>query len=55
MPISSSVATSARNSHSAVWTGSEMIVFGGFDTFPVYYNDTLSYVPSRLLYLYQRP
>ena len=29
--ISSAVAPSARSSHTAVWTGDEMIVWGGYD------------------------
>ena len=39
--------------HTAVWTGSEMIVWGGSSG--TYLNDTYSYTPERTLYLYQRP
>jgi hypothetical protein len=38
-----------------VWTGSEMIVWGGFGGNFQFLNGTFSYVPSRILYLYQRP
>ncbi len=35
----------------AVWMGSEMIIFGGEGCF----NDTWSCTPPKLLYLYLRP
>lgn len=35
-----------RLAHSAVWTGSRMIVWGGFAMNQVYYNDGASYDPS---------
>jgi hypothetical protein len=38
-----------------VWTGSEMIVWGGNNNSGTYYNDTFSYTPGRVMYLYQRP
>jgi hypothetical protein len=31
-----------------------MIVWGGYDGVS-YYNDTFSYTPGRVMYLYQRP
>lgn len=43
----------ARSFHTAVWTGSEMIIFGGVGG--AYLNDTFSYTPSRIMSLYQRP
>lgn len=39
--------------HTAVWTGSEMIVCGGSDVST--FSDTFLYTPRRALYLYQRP
>jgi len=59
-PITTSGAPIARSKHTAVWTGSEMIVFGGtgyhYGTYSAtyYYDDTFSYTPSRSLFLYQR-
>jgi len=44
----------ARSNHSAVWTGSEMIVCGGWNGSATF-NDTYVYSPPRLMYLYQRP
>jgi len=37
-----------------VWTGSEMIVWGGDDGFAGR-NDTWSYIPGKTMILYQRP
>jgi N-acetylneuraminic acid mutarotase len=45
---------SGRYGHTAVWTGSQMILFGGYDGSTVY-NSVYSYTPSRTMYLYQRP
>jgi hypothetical protein len=44
-----------RTGHTAVWTGSEMIVWGGDSFYSGGLNDTFSYTPARVLYLYQRP
>ena len=44
----------ARYQASALWTGNEMIIFGGSgSTFP--FGDTWSYSPPRTLVIYQRP
>jgi len=43
----------ARSGHTAVWTGSEMLLFGGYNG--GYLNDTYSYTVGKSLYLYQRP
>ena len=51
--ITTSGAPAARYLHTAVWTGNTMIILGGIGS--SYFNDTFSYTPSRLLYLYQRP
>ena len=51
-------APQRRQGHVAVWTGSQMILWGGLSsggTSASYLNDTFSYTPSRLLYLFQRP
>jgi N-acetylneuraminic acid mutarotase len=48
-------APPARDSHTAVWTGSQMLVFGGA-TLSTGLNDTWSYyTPGAVLYLYERP
>jgi N-acetylneuraminic acid mutarotase len=39
-------APAARYAHTAVWTGSEMIVWGGFDGQMTYYNTGRRYNPS---------
>jgi N-acetylneuraminic acid mutarotase len=46
-----------RSDHSAVWTGSEIVFFGGNSSYgsPAYFNDCYSYTPGLILYLYQRP
>jgi len=46
-------APAPRSSQSAVWTGSEMLVWGGF-TFSAF-NDTWSYDPGKVMFLYQKP
>ena len=43
-----------REIHTAVWTGREMLVWGG-DAAGNHFNDTFSYTPPRFMYLYQRP
>jgi hypothetical protein len=49
-------ASFPRNSHNCVWTGCEMIVFGGSagGSSP-YRADPYSYSPNRTLYLYMKP
>jgi hypothetical protein len=51
--VSATGAPAARYQHTAVWTGSEMIVWGGYGG--TNFNDTWSYTPSKVMYLYQRP
>jgi N-acetylneuraminic acid mutarotase len=46
-------AALAREYHTAVWTGNEMLVWGGFGGSAL--NDIFSYKPSVPLYLYQKP
>jgi N-acetylneuraminic acid mutarotase len=53
-PLTTFGAPAKRALHTAVWTGAEMIIWGGSD-YTVYYNDTYSYTPPRVLYLYQKP
>jgi N-acetylneuraminic acid mutarotase len=48
--VTTSGAPAARFYHTAVWTGSEMIVWGGSA-----FNDTWSYTPGKVMFLYQRP
>jgi N-acetylneuraminic acid mutarotase len=65
-PVSDSwTATSAsgapfmRERHTAIWTGSEMIIWGGVIQISAskygYSNETSSYTPGRNMFLYQRP
>jgi hypothetical protein len=48
--IATKGAPSARQEHTAVWTGSEMLVWGGD-----YLTDTWSYTPGKTMSLYQKP
>jgi N-acetylneuraminic acid mutarotase len=43
-----------RQGHSAIWTGSEMIIFGGYNN-DTFFGDTYAYSPSRVMYLFLRP
>ncbi len=52
--ITTTAAPIARTQHTAVWTGNEMVVFGGGNLIN-YFNDTSSFTPGRLTYLYVRP
>jgi hypothetical protein len=52
--VSTNGAPAARYIHTAVWTGSEMLVWGGSSPADLL-NDTFSYTPGRVLFLYQRP
>ncbi len=53
-PMNISSPPPARYQPSAVWTGNEMIIFGGSgSTFP--FGDTWTYSPPRTLVIYQRP
>ncbi len=54
LPLNISAPPPARYVPSAVWTGSEMIIFGGSgQTFAM--GDTWSYSPPKTLIMYQRP
>ena len=55
--IPNSNTASKRYKHTAVWTGTEMIIWGGEtgEYGMLVSNDTPSYTPARKLYLYQRP
>lgn len=51
LPTSTTGAPSVRTHHTAVWTGTEMIVWGGFDgSTPV--NTGARFTPSRPVYVY---
>ncbi len=52
-PLTLSNAPPARYFSSAVWTGAEMLIYGGFT--PLSLNDTWSYTPPKTLIMYQRP
>ena len=53
IPPSLANAPAPRAGHSAAWTGTQMLVWGGFGG--AYFNDTSGSTPGRNLYLYQRP
>jgi len=62
-PVTTSGAPSGRIYHTAVWTGSEMIVWGGSNNSGGYFNDGARYNPvgntwtqvnTVLMYLYQK-
>jgi N-acetylneuraminic acid mutarotase len=52
--VTTTGAPAARTQHTAVWTGSEMIIFGGGNLIS-YFNDTWSYTPGKVTYLYLKP
>ncbi len=43
-----------RFEHTAVWTGTQMIVWGGANS-TTNLNDTWSYTPSQVMFLYMKP
>jgi N-acetylneuraminic acid mutarotase len=53
-PISSIGAPTVRGGPAAVWTGNQVILWGGYDG-TNYLADTFSYTPASTFYLYQRP
>ncbi|MEO0016805.1 MAG: hypothetical protein RLZZ522_88 [Verrucomicrobiota bacterium] len=46
-------APTSRANHSAIWTGSEMLVFGGANG--GYLNDTYGYSVGKTMFIYQKP
>src|SRR5262249_2785318 len=56
IPMTLAGAPGPRDTFSAVWTGREMIFWGGLGPAPSgYYGDTFRYTPGSVQYLYQRP
>jgi N-acetylneuraminic acid mutarotase len=53
--VALSGAPAARAGHTAVWTGSEMIIWGGDGDGYDYFNDTWAYTPGKTMYLYLKP
>jgi hypothetical protein len=53
IPSTLASTPAARSSQTAVWTGNQMLVWGGAGAGD--YNDTFGYTPGRTLFLYQRP
>ena len=53
LPASLANAPAARERASAVWTGTQMLLWGGVGA--AAFNDTFGYTPGRTLYLYLRP
>ncbi|MDB6025163.1 MAG: hypothetical protein JWM68_1386, partial [Verrucomicrobiales bacterium] len=43
-----------RGNHVAVWTGSDMLIWGGYDG-TSYFNTTYRYTPPQTMYLYLKP
>lgn len=54
LPASLANSPAARARHSAVWTGSSMLIWGGGNG-AADFNDTTGLTPGRVLFLYQRP
>ena len=52
--VTTSAAPGPRQGHTAVWSGSEMIVFGGYNN-ETTFGDSYTYAPSRVMYLYLKP
>lgn len=52
VPINANNPPSRRDHYTAIWTGAEMIVWGGMNMGP--HDDTLIYTPAHALRLYQR-
>ena len=53
-PTTTFQAPPVRSAHTAVWTGSSMLVFGGFSP-TVTGTGLYSYTPAATIYLYQKP
>jgi N-acetylneuraminic acid mutarotase len=54
-PTSLVAVPTGRQGHSAVWTGKEMIVFGGMAGTGTAFNDTYTYPPTTFAFLYAKP
>jgi N-acetylneuraminic acid mutarotase len=54
IPTTTFRAPVARSAHTAVWTGTSMLIFGGFTTANTG-TRLYSYTPSSTVYLYQKP
>jgi N-acetylneuraminic acid mutarotase len=52
--MTTSGAPDPRQGHTAVWSGSEMIIFGGYNNSGTF-GEIYAYAPSRVMYLYLRP
>ena len=56
--VTTTDAPSRRRGHSALWTGTEMLIWGGrndFGSTVTFYDDTFAYTPARSLVLYLKP
>jgi N-acetylneuraminic acid mutarotase len=51
--VTTSGAPTGRTYQTAVWTGSDMLVWGGFG--PDIFNYTWPYTPGKVMFLYQKP
>lgn len=52
-PLRASGSPDSRFDHTAVWTGNEMLIYGGQDLLPR--EGARAYLPGRIVTLYQRP
>jgi hypothetical protein len=59
IPISNIAAPANRFLHAAVWSGTEMVIFGGGPAGGTdgtsYLSDTWTYTPGNTMFLYQKP
>jgi N-acetylneuraminic acid mutarotase len=53
-PLSISGAPSPRGNSTAVWTGNEVLVFGGQNATSIF-GELYTYTPPRVMYLYLHP
>jgi len=55
MAVTTVGAPTPRRDHVAVWTGKEVLISTGFDGLGAFYNDTWSWTPGKVMFLYQKP
>lgn len=48
-------APTARQDHVAVWTGKEVLISSGSGGLDMFYNETWSWTPGKVMFLYQKP
>ncbi|MCC6823362.1 MAG: hypothetical protein IT579_21740 [Verrucomicrobia subdivision 3 bacterium] len=55
MAVTTVGAPTPRQDHVAVWTGKEVLISTGSDGLEAFYNDTWSWTPGKVMFLYQKP